>query len=71
MWLCTPHIDQNEAQPLFFLGRVRQCSEIGAGYWQIGIELKEVLKSRKLLAELKPLARDLLPQSAQAEVAMA
>jgi hypothetical protein len=70
MWLCSPHTDRDDAEPFFFLGRVRQCSEIGAGYWQIGIELKEVIKSRKLLSGLRPLACQLLPQSTQVEAAM-
>jgi len=69
MWLYTPHIDKDDVEPFFFLGRVRQCAELGAGYWQIGIELKEVVKSHKLLAELKPLALKLLPQNGQPETA--
>jgi hypothetical protein len=71
MWLCTPHVDQEETEPFFFLGRVRQCTELGAGYWQIGIELKEIVKSQELLAELRPLARKLLPESMQGEATFA
>jgi hypothetical protein len=71
LWLCPQSVSQEETEPIFFVGQVRQCSEIGAGYWQAGIELMEVITSRKLLAELRPLARKLLPQNVQADAALA
>ena len=70
IWPYTPHVDVENTDPIFFVGRVRQCTEIGAGYWQIGIELCEVVKCRKLAASLQPLARTLLPKRAQSEVAI-
>lgn len=69
MWLFTPHNDPDQTEPFFFVGQIRQCTEIGAGYWQVGIELKEIVKSKELRAKLNPLAHNLLPKVRQTDCA--
>jgi hypothetical protein len=71
LWLSGPHLDQEEAEPFYVLGHVRQSSEIGGGYWQIGIELTEVVKSRRIASALSPLAQRLLPDDSREETALA
>lgn len=68
--LWGPHLQREQAEAFFALGHVRQCSEIGGGYWQIGIELTEVVKSRSVASALTPIARKLLPHDAREETTM-
>lgn len=69
--LSGPHLGHAQAESFFLLGDVRQCSEIGGGYWQIGIELTEVVKSGSVATALTPIAKRLLPRHARAEAALA
>ncbi|MBC8876719.1 MAG: hypothetical protein H8E44_45400 [Planctomycetes bacterium] len=71
LWLSSPHLEQERAEPFFFAGHVRQSSEIGGGYWQIGIELTEVISSRKITSALRPIAQRLLPREASEEATLA
>jgi len=63
--------DNEPEEPFFVLGRVRQCSELGGGYWQVGIELTEVMKSGTVSSALARLAQKLLPSDASEESALA
>jgi len=68
VWLAVPHHDIIESEPFLFFGTVRQCTDIGGGYWQIGLEMTEVVKSRKLVRRIEPLAERLLPESVRGEL---
>jgi hypothetical protein len=61
IWLTSPQLDGAESEPHLLRARVRQSAELGGGFWQIGLELVEVLNCRKRMAALKPIARRLLP----------
>ena len=53
-----------ESRPHFLLGQVRTTAPIGGGFWQLGIEITELLKadSSAGLRELLPLVAQLDPQ---------
>jgi hypothetical protein len=53
-----------ETQPVFVLGSGRQNTPLGGGFWQLGIELREVLSIDRFgLARLAAVAVQLLPES--------
>lgn len=70
MWLWGPHSGQEQEEPFFLLGHIRQSSDIGGGYWQIGVELTEVVKASGIASALTPIARKLLPSDTR-EAALA
>ena len=50
------------SRPWFFRGQTRRGSEIGGGYWLVGVELEEFMEDRFAeLESLMPLAQQLLP----------
>ncbi len=73
MWIHTRQLDvvRPEPDPVFLLANVRNCSDIGGGCWQLGLQLEEILKSGRVTAAIRPLAQDLLPQSLHRELAPA
>lgn len=71
MCLSGPHLDEEQAEPFFVLGHIRQSSEIGGGYWQVGIELAEIVKSRSIASALTPIALRLLPGGTREEATLA
>ena len=73
MWIHTHQLDvvRPEPDPVFMLANVRNCSDIGGGCWQLGLQLEEILKSGRVTAALRPLAQNLLPQSLHRELAPA
>lgn len=65
LWLVTQPLEtiEPDPDPILFSARVRNCIEIGGGYWQLGLELEEVITSGRLAASLRPYATRLLPES--------
>lgn len=51
------------SRPWFFQGQIRRGSEIGGGFWVVGVELEEFLNEQRLaeMEPLLPLASSLLP----------
>lgn len=49
-------------EPLFFLGSVRKVSRFATGFWQIGVEITELLNSRfeRRIKKMSPTAIELL-----------
>ena len=60
-WPSTPDGIESEDNPSFFIGAVRQCNEIGGGYWQLGVQLVERVQDPNVIDELRPHTKALLP----------
>ncbi len=59
------------SQPWFFVGNTRHLTEVGGGFWTMGVQLTEFLNTKypSELEVLKPYAERLLPRSDVAEPA--
>jgi hypothetical protein len=67
LWLTGPHVAPGPNELYLLHAQIRHCTEVGGGYWQLGLEWFELLKSRKLIDTLRPFALQLLPRVAQRE----
>jgi hypothetical protein len=63
-WPATPHLTPSQSSPCFAVGAVRQNVEIGGGFWQLGVYLKDAIIAPDHLKRLTPLAAHLLPPTA-------
>jgi hypothetical protein len=67
LWLCSAHQDRPESDPFLVRGQVRQCADFGAGFWLWGVELVEVVKTRRLVELLRSAALRLLPHALRSD----
>lgn len=64
-WPSSSQRGLDSSEPAYLWGDLRQTTDIGGGYWQLGIELLELLENgHPAKKQLKNLAARLIPSSA-------
>lgn len=51
-----------EGGPIFLSGEIRQCEQLGGGFWKIGMELSEIVSSLDF-PQLRTLSEGLSPEA--------
>lgn len=59
-WLTELHDGRADSAPQFFGGETRQCTELGGGWWQLGIEIDRIVTEPEIVSKLMPSAARLI-----------
>ena len=66
LWLHSPHQRPGTPEPYYLHGRVQHVTELGGGFWQVGVDLQELVTSQRIIRTLQPRMLELLPASVAA-----